>query len=139
MKQKHKTKAELIADLKKNTEWVEKMKFVKETFYPALVKATTSIDDALQNLHIINTVIMDKFLAKMKETKMRDIDIYTNLSKDDPKYDDIKAMLELFDDMSVFTAKEYFEGVKSEIGLFLNEEQKVRHLSTLPTKWMDET
>jgi len=134
----NKTKAELIADLQKNAAWMMKMKFVKESFYPALCKATNSIEDALQNLTIINSVILEKFLAKMKEVKMRDIDIYSNLMPSDPQYENIKAMLELFDDLSVFEAKEYFEGLKQEINLFLNEENKERKLEDLKTKWMDE-
>lgn len=134
----NKTTAERLADLKKNGEWVKKMKFVKETFYPSVIKASASIDDALQLLHIVNTVIMEKFLARMKTVTMRDLDVYTNLMKSDPKYEDIKAMLGLFDEMSAFEAKEYIEGLKAEISLFINEEQKVRSLSTLPTKWMSD-
>ena len=134
----NKTKEELIADLQKNAVWMAKMKFVKETFYPALCKCTNSIEDALQNLTIINSVIMDKFLTRMKEVKMKDIDIYTNLSASDSHYEDMKAMLNLFDDLSVFEAKEYFEGLKQEIQLFLNEENKERKLDDLKTRWMDE-
>ena len=136
--QVNKTKEELIADLQKNAAWMAKMKFVKESFYPALCKATNSIEDATSNLTIINSVIMDKFLGRMKEVKMKDIDIYSNLSKTDPQYENLKAMLELFDDLSVSEAKEYFEGLKQEIGLFLNEEQKQRKLEDLKTRWLDE-
>jgi predicted metal-dependent hydrolase len=134
----NKTKEELIADLQKNAVWLAKMKFVKNIFYPALCKATNSIEDALQNLTIINSVIMEKFLGKMKEVKMRDIDIYSNLAKDDPHYENMKEMLGLFDDLSVFEAKEYLEGLKQEINLFLNEEQRERKLEDLKTRWMDE-
>lgn len=136
--QLHKTKAELIADLKKSADFMSKMKFVKEVFFPALCKATTSIEDATSNLSIINSVILDKFLARMKDVKMKDINIYSNLSASDPQYENLKAMLELFDDKSVFEAKELFEGMKSEISMFLNEEQKERKLETLATKWIDE-
>ena len=135
----NKTREELIADLQKNAAWMAKMKFVKNVFYPALCKATNSIEDAMQNLAIINTVIMEKFLGKMKEVKMKDIDIYSNLSPDDKQYENIKEMLGLFDDVSVFEAKEYFEGLKQEISLFLNEEQKERKLEDLKTRWLDET
>lgn len=136
--QHHATKKELLANLKANAEWMAKMSFVKEQFFPALTKATTSIEDALSNLSIINTVILDKFLSRMKEVKMRDIDIYANLSISDPQYDGLKAMLELFDDKSVFDAKELFEGMRAEINMFLAEEQKERKLEDLPTRWIDE-
>jgi hypothetical protein len=137
-KQVHLTTEQLLEQSRRKANFENKMKFIKEKFYPALIKATTSIEDAIQNLTIINSVMMEKFLAKMKEVKMSDIDLYTNLSKDDPKYEDIKEMLNLFDEMDVFTAKEYFEGMKGEIGMFISDEQRVRSLDTLPTKWIDE-
>jgi len=137
-KQKHLTTEEILEQTRRNAEFREKMAFVKNEFYPALCKATTSIEDALQNLTIINSVIMDKFLARMKEVKMSDIDIYTNLSPTDPQYEGLKAMLNLFDNMSVFEAKMYFEGMKSEIQTFLNDENKERKLEDLHTKWIDE-
>lgn len=132
------TQAELLANLKNNSEWMAKMKFVKEVFYPALCKATTSIEDALSNLSIINSVILEKFLGRMKEIKLKDLDIYSNLSKEDPQYEGLKAMLNLFDDKSVFEAKELMEGLSQEIKLFLNEEQKNRTLESLPTKWLSD-
>lgn len=137
-KQTHLTTEQILEQTRKRAEWVEKMKFVKEVFYPALCKATNSIEDAMQNLTIINSVIMEKFLARMKEVTMKDIDIYTNLSPSDPQYENLKAMLELFDDKSVFEAKELFEGMKQEIQLFLNDEQKERKLEDLKCKWIDE-
>lgn len=138
IKQIHLTTEQILEQTRKHAEWQEKMKFIKEEFYPALVRATTSIDDALSNLSIINTVILEKFLAKMKEVKMKDIDIYTNLSKSDPQYEGLKALLELFDDKSVFETKEYFEGMRNEIQLFLSDEQKERTLDSLKTKWLGE-
>jgi ribosomal protein L7/L12 len=136
--QQNKTKEELIADLQKNAVWMAKIKFIKETFYPALIKATTSIEDATQNLTIINSVMMEKFLGLMKEKKFSELDVYANLDPKDPKYEDLKAMLNLFDGMSLFEAKEYLEGMKQEIAMFIADEQKVRGLDTLPTKWIDE-
>ncbi len=133
-----KTKEQIIADLRNNAEWTSKMKFVKESLFPALCKATTSIEDALSNLSIINTVILEKFLARMKTVKMKEIDIYSNLSKDDPQYEGLKTLLNLFDDMSINDAKELLEGMRSEINLFLQEEQKTRTLDSLPTKWLDD-
>lgn len=137
-KQKHLTTEQILEQTRRNAEFKDKMSFVKNKFYPALCKATTSIEDALQNLTIINSVIMEKFLSRMKEVKIKDIDIYANLSLEDPQYDNLKEMLELFDDMSVFEAKSFFEGMKSEIGTFINDEQKQRKLEDLPVKWIDE-
>ena len=137
-KQEHLTTEQLIEQSRKKIEWENKMKFIKEKFYPALCEATSSIEDATQNLTIINSVIMEKFLTRMKTVTMKDIDIYTNLTPSDPQYEGLKKMLELFDEMSVFDAKELFEGMKAEISLFLGEEQKERKLEDLKVRWIDE-
>lgn len=137
-KQKHKTRAELVAELNKNKDFRDKMIFTKEVFYPALAKATASIDDAIQNLSIINTVIMEKFLGFMKDKKMSELKITESLSKEDPKYHDLKYMIELFDDYTVFDAKDIFEGMRGEIQLFVTEENKSRTLLDLKRQWIDE-
>jgi len=132
------SKEQIMADLKANVKFQEKMVFIKTKVYPALCDATTSIDDATGNLSIINSIIMEKFLGFMKEKTMKDIDIYTNLSEKDDKYEELKAFLQLFDDYTVFDAKDILEGLKSEITLFITEENKSRQLSDLKTKWLDE-
>ena len=60
------------------------------------------------------------------------------LDPKDEKYEELKAMLALFDNKSIFEAKEYIEGMRNEISLFLGEEAKERSLSSLKTKWLDE-
>lgn len=133
-----KTRAQVIADIRKSEDFKRKMSFTKEKFYPALCEAATSIDDATQHLQIIGSLIMEKFLGFMKEKKMSDLNIYANLSEKDPKFEKMTDLLRLFDDMSVFEAKEIFEGMKNEINLFVTEENKTRKLSELKTKWIDE-
>jgi hypothetical protein len=137
-KRQNKTREQLMIELKNNEEFKKKMAFTKEVFYPALTQATTSIDDALSNLSIINTILMEKFLGFMKETKFKDLKIEDNISDEDPKAEDLKAMLALFSDMSAFDAKDLLEGMRNEINLFLQEENKIRTLSELQPKWIDE-
>ena len=67
-----KSKAELIADLQKSSKWVAKMKFTRDQFYPALLELNSSIDETKTFLASINSVLMEKFLGKMKELKMSD-------------------------------------------------------------------
>lgn len=69
---------------------------------------------------------------------MSELKIVDNLSKDDTKYEALKDMLQLFDDYSVFDAKDMLEGMKNEITLFLVEENKARTLDDLKRKWIDE-
>ena len=78
---KVRSKEQILADLKANEKFQEKMTFIKTKVYPALCEAARSIDDASQNLSIINSIIMEKFLGFMKEKTMKDINISLGMQK----------------------------------------------------------
>ncbi len=137
-KRVQRSKEEVLADLRKNQEFVKKMAFVKEKFWPALIAATTSIDDAVILLSGFNNIIMQEFLGLMKQKTVFDLDLISKLDPKADKVEENKALLSLFLEYSVFEAKEIIEGMRSEINLFLLEEQKARTLDTLKTKWVDE-
>lgn len=137
-KQVFRKKEEIIADLRKNKEWQARMKFTKEVFFPALCEASVSIDDALILLGGFNTAIMQEFLALMKEKKLSELNLENKLDANNEKSVEMKHLLSLFSDMSVFDAKDYIEGMRNELQLFLTEENKVRKLSDIKPKWLDE-
>lgn len=137
-KTKFKSKKEVIAELKDNAAFQDKMKFVKERFYPALLEATTSIEDASQLLAGFNTQIMQEFLGLMKYKTCKDLNLEEKLDKDNTKHTEHKALIALFNDMNVFDAKDYIEGMRAEIAMFQREEMESRPLSSLKTKWIDE-
>lgn len=137
-KQVFKKREEIIADLKNNKDFMEKMKFTREQFYPALCKASRNIEDATSFISSINTVLMEKFLGLMKEKKFGELNLIDSLDPKDEKYEDIKSMLELFNDMNLFDAKSQFEGMKAEINLFVQEENRERQLQDLKTRWIDQ-
>ncbi len=132
------SKDELLADLRQNEDFMKRMEFVKTKFYPALCDATRNIDDALSFLSSINTIIMNDFLERMKEVKLVDMKLVDKLDPTDEKHEQLKSLLALFDDIDVFKAKEYLEGMRQEINLFLSEENKERQLSDLKPKWLDD-
>lgn len=134
-KQVYRKREEIIGDLKKNKVFQEKMKFAREVFYPALCQATKSIDDAQIFLGGFNTALMQEFLSLMKDKKMSDLSLESKLSGMSPEY---KPVVSIFNDMTVFDAKDHIEGMKTEIQLFLTEENKSRKLSELHTKWLDQ-
>lgn len=140
MKEKRvmKTKDELMVEMRNNQKFIEKMKFAKEKFYPAIIKASRNIDDASMFLSSINSIIMEKFLGEMKLKKLSDLKLIEVLDEKDEKYEDYKELLSLFDDFSVFDSKDYIEGMRNEIQLFISEEMKERTLDTLRTRWLDE-
>ncbi len=133
-----KTKEQLIADLKNNEQFKVKMAFTREKFYPALVESSISIEDAMTNLSSINTVIMQTFLGFMKDKKFGELDMVSKMDSKAPKYEEIKVMLDLFSEMSVFEAKELIEGMRMEIGMWVQEDNRVRNLNSLPKRWIDE-
>ncbi len=132
-----KTREELMADLRKDKNFIEKMKFVREKFYPAVLKSSRNIEDAQTFLSSLATMILQKFLGLMKEKKFNELGLDKILDPKDEKHDALVEMLELFNDMSVFDAKELIEGMKQEIQLFINEEMRTRGLETLKTDWID--
>lgn len=137
-KQMVRSKEELMIELRKNAQFIEKMKFAKEQFFPALIAASKNVEDAQQFLSSINTVLMQDFLGRMKEIKMADMKLIEKLDKKDEKYEQICDLLSLFDDQNVFDAKDQIESMRSEIQLFINEDMQNRTLDTLKTRWLDE-
>jgi len=137
-KRKFKNKEQVIKDLKRNQDFAKKMEFVKTKFYPALIESSHSIDDARTFLGSFSTMIMQEFLQTMKNKKVSELGLVKMLDAKDEKYEQIKAVVELFDDASLFEAKELVEGMKAEIQLFVDEELKERPLSTVKPRWIDE-
>ncbi len=136
VKQVYRKKEEILADLKKNEDFQRRMKFVKESFYPALCKASKNIEDAQMFVGSITTVMMEIFLGFMKEKKLSELNLILKLDEKDEKYEDLCEMMKLFDNMSVFEAREHFESMKREIDLFLREETRKRPLGELTVNWM---
>lgn len=133
-----KTKEEILAEIKANGDFQKKMAFTRGQFFPALCKASTSIEDAQTLLAGFNTQIMQEFLGLMKEKKMGDLNLQLKLDVGGDKYLEFQAMLDLFKDMSVFEAKDCIEGMRAEIQLWLQDEQRARPLAEITTKWIDE-
>lgn len=138
IKQVLKSREAALKDLRSNADFMRKMKFTKEIFYPALINASKSVDDATSFLASINNILMESFLGLMKEHKFGSFKLVDKLDPKDPKYEELKFLLELFDDMTVFEAKDFMEGMKNEIQLFLNDENTKRPLSDLKARWIDE-
>lgn len=137
-KRRNKTKEELLQEMKNNQAFKEKISFVREVFYPALMKATENVEQAGEYLGVLNSLLMQQFLKKMQEVKFKDMSIPDLLGKDDSQYEAMKAMLTLLEDKTVFEAKDIMEGVKGEIDLFKRDYFKRMKLEELPTTWIDQ-
>jgi len=135
---KPKSKAEILEEMKKNHEFRKKMKFTKEVFYPELVNVSDNIQDAIMLLSGLGGMILSEFLEGLKGKKFSELNLEEKLAKDNPKHEQFKKFLAIFNDLSAFEAKDLIEGMKQEIELFIKEENETRSLSSLKTKWVDE-
>ena len=133
---KNKTKEEIEADMKRGAEVKRLRALVKDDVYPAVVNASISIDDSKFLLHSFSTMMMDKFLESMKEVKFVDLKLEEKLDAKHEKYAEYKALLALFGNETVFTARELIEGMKMEIEMMISNEMKERKLETLKTNFL---
>ena len=134
----NKSKAEILDGMKKNAEFQKKLAFTKEKFYPALCKASANIEDAGLILAGFNTQIMQSFLEKMKDVKLNELNLQLKLDVKADNYLEFQDLLALFQEMSVFEAKDLIEGMRGELELFKTEEWKARPLESLKVTWIDE-
>lgn len=137
-KRQNKTREEILKDMKSNADFMRRMSFTKDQLYPAIIKASKNVEDATRFLYQTSTMITQKFLGLMKEKKFEELDFVNILDKTDTQYPQYVELFKLFEGMSVYEAKEYLEGMKSEIDLFARELMQKTKLEDLPTRWIDE-
>ncbi len=111
-------------------------KFVRDQFFPALCDSTNSINDADIFLQTFNTMLMENFLQIMKEKKFGELDLASQLDPTSPKYEQIKKMVHLFDDMTVRESQDVIEGMKNELRDLYRRETMTRPLESLKTNWI---
>lgn len=132
------SKAELLANLKNNQKFQDKLAFTKNEFYPAVVAASKNVDDAKMFLSSLSGMMLEKFLDGMKKVTFAELKLEDLLDPKDEKYEEYKTMFELLNDKTVFDAKDIIEGMRTEIQLFIDDEMKERQLWSLKAKWIDE-
>jgi len=110
--------------------------FVKDKFFPALCKATESINDADIFLQSFSSMIMDTFLQQMKDKKFEDLSLASKLDQNSPKYKEITTLIHLFDGMSLRDAQHLIDGLKDEIRMFYKRDMGSRKLDTLMIDWL---
>ncbi len=133
-----KSKEELLREMKNNVHFIQKMTFVREKIYPAVVNMDQSVEETKMFLSSINNVLMEKFLGKMKELTFKDLDLIGGLDTKGADYEKYKILLSLFDEMSVFDAKDYLEGMRNEIDTWVTDELKDKKMKDLKTIWIDQ-
>lgn len=133
----NRTKDEIAQGMENVRKVREMREFVRDRFYPVLLRASTSIDDAKFLLSSFSNMVMEQFLSLMKEKMFEELKLQDKLDKKAANYKDYKELLQLFTGRDVFTARELIEGMKAEVEMMITTEMKERKLETLQTNFFD--
>lgn len=136
-KRVNKTKEELIKEAENKKEVSRKRDIVVNKFYPALIEATISVDEAKALVHVMGSLIMEEVLKTMKFRRFADIteSLHNHLTKDGERSKEIRVLLESLNGENLFVAREIIEGMSKAIGAMEVAEMRTRNLSTLKADW----
>lgn len=123
--------------IERDMEVARKRKIVVEQFYPALLEATISIDEAKMLNQSIAALLMEEVLHTMRERKFDEI--YNRLVKklcpNDDRLLQIEKLLNTVRNENLFVAREIIEGMNRAIEQMIYDELKSRKLDTLKADW----
>lgn len=127
------TKEQIVRDV----EVARKRKIVTEKFYPALVEATISIDEAKMLLQAATSLIMEEVLGTMKERKMDEIydRLIKKLCPDGVRQLAIENWIGTVRGENLYVARELIEGASRAISQMLHDEEQNRKMDTLTPDW----
>lgn len=135
--QKHLDKDQL-AQLEKNQKEISRKRtLITEKFYPALITATVSVDEAKALINAMGTLLMEDVLRRMKEIQFADISgsLLEKLCADGERQKEVSALLQTLHGENLFTAREMIEGMTRAIEAMITTEMRERKLDTLQTQW----
>lgn len=135
--QKHLTKEDLERQEANKKEIARKRVVIVEKFYPALIEATVSVDEAKALINALGTLLMEDTLRTMRERKFADISqsLQDMLCRDGERVPEIKKLLETLHGENLFVAREIIEGMTRAIEAMVTEELRGRRLDTLKPHW----
>ncbi len=124
-------------EVKRGMEVNRKRKIVKEQLFPALNKATVSVDEAKMLISAVVGFIMEDAMNVLKDKKVKDIkdSLVKKLCTDGVREEEIRELLTIFDEETLFSARELIEGMKSGIEQMLIDESRARTLESLNPNW----
>jgi hypothetical protein len=123
--------------MENSKERARKRQIIVDTFYPSLVNATISVNEAKDLISAMANLLMEDTLNTMKERKFADIAprLHKVLCEDGERQDEIKALLDTLKDENLFVAREIIEGMTRAIDVMVSDELKGRKLDTLKADW----
>lgn len=129
----NKTEEQLVKDM----EVARKRKIVVDKFYPALINASVSVDEAKMLIQATSTLLMEEVLKTMQERKFSDISgiLLKKLSPEGERLAEIAELLAVLDGENLYVAREIIEGMTRAIEQMIGDEMRSRNLDTLKADW----
>lgn len=133
MSRQNKTEKDLLKEMKRG----EDIRFIKDKFYPAVVNATVSVDEAGMLLQAMSALVMEEAMETLNKTKVKDVKnrMVKKLAPNDERLLQIEALVNLFDEKTLFDARGHCEGLKAVIEQMKIEHFQATKLSDLTPDW----
>ena len=109
----------------------------KDKFYPALVAATVSVDEAKMLLQSISSIIMEDALKVLRERKVSDVKerLIKTLCPNGDREKEITALIEVLNSETLFDTKAQVEGMTNVIDYMIRTEMQGRTLNSFTPDW----
>jgi hypothetical protein len=136
-KRENKSREQLIVEADNKKEVTRKRELIVDSFYPALIGATVSVDEAKSLVNAIGTLLMEEVLKTMRDRQFTEVieNLHANLCRDGERSVEIQALLDTLKGENLFVAREIIEGMTRAIETMIMEEMRSRKLDTLKTGW----
>ena len=109
---------------------------VKEKLYPALVGATTSVDESKMLIQAITSLLMEEGMKVLREKKVSEIRAsFVEKLCSEGRSDEVDALLAVLDDETLFTARVLLEGMKQVVEQMIIDEMQSRTLNSFEPNW----
>lgn len=124
-------------DLQRDIKREQNRRLIMTEFYPALVEATESVDEASMLLQAGASLIMQEAMEIMNAKKMKEVKgrLIKQLCPNDERLLQMEKLIGIFDGMSLFEARGHFESMKAVVEQMKIDEFRGRKLDTLKPDW----
>lgn len=124
-------------DIKRDYKRAQDRKLIKEQFYPALVEATISVDEAQMFLQAAASLIMEEAMEKLRTTNVSEIRsrLVRKLAPSDERLLQVERLIDIFYDHTLFEARGHFESMRAVIEQMKTDEMQKRKLDTMIPDW----
>lgn len=131
------TTQEIIADELRAKEIRRKRAIIVDKFYPNLIKATVSVEEAKSLVSAMTQLIYGEAMKVMRTMKMSDIkeELIKVLCQDGQRTEEIKELIDSLGDETLFTSRGLIEGMTGALNKAQQEYMQKKNLVDLPMDW----